>query len=164
MHHRFRRSLVIILLLLLPLSSQALDRTQPIQLEADEVELNEQAGTSTYRGNVRLTQGKLSLQAESIVVYLVNSQITRLLAQGNPVELEDELEDASRVEARANSMDYDIASEEILMTGNGTLNQNGNILNNDRIRYNLLTGVLNAGGTDSQERVKVILQPSDANP
>ena len=146
---------------LAPVIACALDRTQPIELEADKVELDEQAGTSTYSGNVQLKQGNLLLQAEQVIVYLKNNDITRMLARGNPARLNDQLKDDSLVEAAATTMDYDVTKEEILMTGEGMLNQNGNILNNDRILYNLGTGTLSAGGIDSEQRVKVILQPAN---
>ena len=153
--------ILCLLICLIPIAAGALDRTQPIELEADRVELDEQAGTSTYSGSVKLKQGNLLLQAEHVIVYLKNNDITRMLARGNPARLNDQLEDNSLVEATATTMDYDVIKDEILMTGEGMLNQNGNILNNDRILYNLNTGTLSAGGIDSQQRVKVILQPAD---
>ncbi len=139
----------------------ALDRNQPIELEADRVELDDNKGTSTYIGNVSLTQGDLSLKADRVTVFLKDSKIVRVEATGTPASLRDKLENNRLVEAEANLMDYDVSKEEILLTGNGMLNQNGNILRNDRIRYNLATGVLKAGGKDSEQRVKVILQPAE---
>jgi len=159
----FRRLQIILTLLVCLYSgfSAALDRSQPIALEADQVEVDELAGTSTYMGNVRLTQGELLLEAQRVIVYLKNNRIDRMEASGNPAKLVDVLEDKSKIEAEANTMDYNVGKEEILLTGEGILNQNGNVLENDRIVYNLKTGTLNAGGENSQERVKVILQPSD---
>jgi len=138
----------------------ALDRNLPVELEADQVELDDNKGTSTYIGNVRLTQGNLSLQAGRMTVFLKDSKIIRMQAEGTPVKLKDKLEDNSQIEAEAIQMDYDVGKEEILLTGDGMLNQNGNILRNDRIRYNLTTGTLKAGGKDAEQRVKVILQPT----
>ncbi|HID81926.1 MAG TPA: lipopolysaccharide transport periplasmic protein LptA [Chromatiales bacterium] len=142
----------------------AVDRSQPIELEADQVELDDNKGTSTYIGNVRLKQGELSLQANRVIVFLKDSKIIRIQAEGTPAKFKDKLEDNRLVEAEATQMDYNVSNEEILLTGDGMLNQNGNILRNDRIHYNLATGTLKAGGKDAEQRVKVILQPAETSP
>lgn len=142
----------------------AADRSQPIELEADQVELDDNKGTSTYIGNVRLVQGNLSLQANRVIVFLKDSKIIRMQAEGTPARFKDKLEDDRQVEAEATQMDYHVSNAEIMLTGEGMLNQNGNILRNDRIHYNLTTGTLKAGGKDAEQRVKVILQPADTPP
>ena len=160
----YRKLSLMIVASLLYGSAFAVDRSQPIELEADQVELDDNKGTSTYIGNVRLKQGELSLQAERVIVFLKDSKITRIQAEGTPAKFKDKLEDNRLVEAEATQMDYNVSNEEILLTGDGMLNQNGNILRNDRIHYNLATGTLKAGGKDAEQRVKVILQPAETSP
>ena len=160
----YRKLSLMIVASLLYGSAFAVDRSQPIELEADQVELDDNKGTSTYIGNVRLKQGELSLQANRVIVFLKDSKIIRIQAEGAPAKFKDKLEDNRLVEAEATQMDYNVSNEEILLTGDGMLNQNGNILRNDRIHYNLATGTLKAGGKDAEQRVKVILQPAETSP
>lgn len=157
-------SLIIIIFCTATGQAFAVDRNQPIELEADQVELDDVKGTSTYIGKVKLVQGDLSLQADRVIVFLKDSKIIRIQAEGAPARFKDKLEDNRQVEAEAKQMDYNVSDEEILLTGDGMLNQNGNILRNDRIHYNLTTGTLKAGGKDAEQRVKVILQPTESPP
>ena len=58
-HHRASQHwLLFALLLLVPTLALALesDKDQPIQIEADSVDIDEGKNTSTYKGNVELTQ------------------------------------------------------------------------------------------------------------
>ena len=48
--------------------AEAADRDKPIELEADSVIVNDAKKTSTYSGNVILTQGTLVIRADKLVV------------------------------------------------------------------------------------------------
>ena len=56
--------------LLLPASGHAeqADRSKPINLEADTVNLDDASKVSIYQGNVQLTQGTLLIRADKLVV------------------------------------------------------------------------------------------------
>src|SRR5210317_1913464 len=79
-------SLFIVLALALPGSVSALstDRDQPINLEADEAELDQTEGVSTYVGNVVVTQGSMKVESDRMVVHLEDGEIDRIEATGAP--------------------------------------------------------------------------------
>ena len=68
--NEFRVFTVLVALALgLPGSASALstDRDQPINLEADEAELDQTEGVSTYVGNVVVTQGSMKVESDRMV-------------------------------------------------------------------------------------------------
>ena len=68
---KIKRSLFTVLILLLPIQLFALssDGQQPIEVEADSLEVREQENISVYTGNVRLNQGSLEFRCERLTLH-----------------------------------------------------------------------------------------------
>jgi lipopolysaccharide export system protein LptA len=85
MRHR-----IIVTLAALLASTAALalktDSKQPAVIDASEVEFDFKTGTRTYKGNVRIEQGTLRLQADKLVVKFANDKLQTATAWGNPVK------------------------------------------------------------------------------
>ncbi|MCA1804165.1 MAG: hypothetical protein LC646_02110 [Xanthomonadaceae bacterium] len=77
---------LLLLCLCLPLPSWALssDREQPMYIESDQAELDDQKGISIYIGNVRVTQGTLVLTGEHMTVYQDGANLDRVILLGKP--------------------------------------------------------------------------------
>jgi lipopolysaccharide export system protein LptA len=133
---------------------------EPVRISADRVEVNQKTFSSTYRGNVKLTQGALRLNADLLQVYTKNGTLQRLKAEGNPAHFTAPLEDKSLATGEASTVNLNSSKGILLLMGHAKLTQMGNTIHNDRIEYNLNTGNLKAGGKHSKKRVEVILQPS----
>ena len=154
------RFLFILGLTLFMLPTYAVKSPQPVKILADVVEVNQKNLSSTYRGNVKLTQGAMQLKADKLQVYTKNGALQRLKAEGNPAHFTAPLRDKSLATGEASIVNLNSGKGILLLTGNAKLTQMGNTLHNDRIEYNLNTGNLKAGGKNSKNRVEVILQPS----
>ena len=147
-------------LTLLALTTQAAETLQPVKILADRVEVNQKTLSSTYRGNVELTQGAMQLKADKLQVFTKNSVLQRLEAEGKPAHFTAPLQDKSLATGEASVVNLNSSKGILLLTGDAKLTQMGNTIHNDRIEYNLNTGNLKAGGKNSKKRVEVILQPS----
>jgi len=53
-----------------------LDSDKPIRIESKSARLDDKAGTATYTGNVRVTQGEARLEAERIVLTRKEGSLT----------------------------------------------------------------------------------------
>jgi len=142
------------------LHAQAAETPQSVKILADSVEVNQKTLSSTYRGNVELTQGAMQLKADKLQVFTKNNALHRFEAEGKPALFSAPLQDKSLATGEASTINFNARKGVLLLTGNARLTQMGNTIQNDRIKYNLNTGNLKAGGKNSKKRVEVILQPS----
>lgn len=159
---RFTRSRLLWWLLSAALSVPAWalkdDAQQPIYIEADEVEVNEAQSTSVYVGHVQVEQGSMRLLADHVTVYHHADRQPRLMiALGQPVQYRQQLDDnQGEVQAFAKRMEYDTATEELVLIGAGRLLQGTDQLTGERILYNRAQTRFRAGGAG---RVKITITP-----
>jgi lipopolysaccharide export system protein LptA len=160
------------------------DTQQPIHIEADQAEIQEQQGVMTYTGNVLLRQGGIEVRADTVVVYAKEGELQRITAQGQPVHYlqkkpQDNLQgqpqqDGAKTEIKGVSqrMEYSAINKRLLLLGNAEFWQGGNRFSGNRIQYDPETErvIANAGEEDSatettqiddgkSRRVTVTLQP-----
>jgi lipopolysaccharide export system protein LptA len=155
-----RYGIPVILNFLLLAVAQAAENPATVKIIADSVEVNQKTLSSTYRGNVKLTQGAMQLSANKLQVFTKKGTLKTLKAEGNPAHFTAPLEDKSLATGEASVVNFDSGKGILHLSGNAKLTQMGNTIHNDRIEYNLKTGNLKAGGKLSKQRVEVILQPS----
>ena len=138
------------------------DRNQPMDIEAarSDCGLGENA-TCTFSGQATITQGSLRIVAEKAVVTQVAGKPSRAQFSGG-VRLQQEMDDGDHIDARSNSVDYDMRNEVIVFTGNVSIAQQRGSLSGERVVYNLRTGQLESGGGTGGGRVKMRILPKSA--
>lgn len=131
------------------------DPSQPVEVTADDLAVNQADGSAEFSGNVLIVQGVMRLSADKVLVIYKTADdgerktgIERLEATGNVVLVSGP--DA----AEAQRAEYSIDSGTIVMTGNVLVNQAGGTLASNRLEVNLTTGTARMAG-----RVKTILNP-----
>ena len=138
------------------------DRNQPIKIEADHVEINEQTQISHYRGNVLMQQGSLKIIADEVTVYLKAGVLHKVIILGNPAHFEqvpDNKKDL--VKSRARHMEYFAAEQRLLLKQDAEVLQGPNQFRGDQIEYDTLTSTVRANkAEDSSSRVHAIIQPA----
>ena len=158
-----RKSLVaafmVLAALYVPLPAPALpsDRDQPMEVEADGVDLNEGTGQIVYQGNVVVRQGSIRLEADRVTVFHHDNEPIKVVAVGNPVKFR-QLPDGQDEEIRgsAKRTEYRIESEELLLIGDAYLAQGADSFRSDRIVYNRIAQRIKAGAAaHGKERVKM---------
>ncbi|SEJ36609.1 lipopolysaccharide export system protein LptA [Cribrihabitans marinus] len=122
----------------------------PVEVTAETLDVNQEDGTALFRGDVRVGQGEMRLNARQVLVIYNsdNSGIERLEATG------DVLLVSGPDAAQAERADYTIGSGVIVMTGDVLLTQGANALTSNKMTVNLQTGTAQMVG-----RVKTILIP-----
>lgn len=130
------------------------DTGLPVEVTADNLDVDQSTGTAIFTGNVLIGQGEMRLSAARVlVVYRAQNQgIARLEATGGVTLVSGP--DA----AESERADYSIDDGTIVMTGNVLLAQGASALSADRMSVQLSDGTARMSG-----RVKTILQTGGDN-
>lgn len=153
--------------LLAPLTLTALpsDREQPIEVEADRLEVREQENVSVYEGNVHLVQGSLEIFSERLVIHFNEaSELTLMEMSGTPARFR-QLDDAGEeMRGQGRRINY-VESEALLeLIEAASFSHAGDTIEGDRIRINTETNNIEASGGESDERVKMLIRPRQNPP
>lgn len=164
MTHSFR-TLIAFILVCLPLGAHAQgaqvafgntaqDSSLPVEVTADNLDVNQRDGTAVFSGNVLIGQGEMRLSAPRVLVVYKNDQsgIEELQATGGVTLVSGE--DA----AEASQADYNVDTGLIEMQGDVLLVQGVNALSGDKMFVDTRAGTARVTG-----RVKTILQPEGGN-
>jgi len=146
----------------LPPTAQAVasDADQPIHIEGDDAEIDQNNETIVYTGSVEVAQGTLRVLGDKMVVKINGDQVERITTIGNPARYRQQLEDdQGEVQAHADSIIYHTGEERIYLNGSASLAQNGNQLQGESIRYDIVKGKVDASAGDTPGRVRMQLDP-----
>ncbi len=101
----------------------------PTHIKSESLSINAKDRIFTYRGNVEVTQGDMTLTAKTIDgLYTEQNQISKLVAKGDVVIIKQD------IKATAQQAIYDATSSVVTLTDNPQLQQKESILIADRIK------------------------------
>lgn len=129
------------------------DASQPVEITADELTVDQATGSAVFSGSVVAGQGEMRLSANRVQVEYAaengqaTGRINQLVATGG-VTLVNGAEAAEAARAV-----YSVSAGEIVMTGDVILTQGVNALSGEK-----LTVDLNTGSGRMEGRVKTIFQ------
>ena len=127
------------------------DRSAPVEVAADSLEVNQETGRAELKGNVLIVQDILRLTANLVEIEYTETdgrrQIDKLIAQG------DVLIVAGPDAAEGQYAIYELNSAEIELTGNVLLTQGASAISAGRMVVNVADGTATMDG-----RVRTVLQ------
>jgi lipopolysaccharide export system protein LptA len=128
------------------------DTSAPIEVSADELNVDQETGAAVFNGNVVIGQGEMRLSAPKVLVNYRQDQagIEQMEATGGVTLVSGQ--DAAESQRAV----YSIDTGEIVMTGNVLLTQGRSAISSDRMTVNLKDGTARMQGS-----VKTILQTGD---
>ena len=140
------------------------DRDKPIDLEADTVIVEDAKKTSTYQGNVILTQGTLVIRADKLVVKEDAQGFQSGTAYGNPANFRQKREGYNEyVEGFASRIEYDSKQDKVQLFTNARMKRNEDEERGNYISYDAKTElfqVIGGAKTDAGGgRVHATIQP-----
>lgn len=153
-----------------PLST---DKDQPIEIEANAAELDDQKGVTVYTGNVVVTQGSIRMTGDKMTVYYTkDNDLDTVIMLGQPATYR-QLPDKSEIndEAEALRMEFYNLKNLIVLIDNALVTQEGLRFSGSRIEYDTENSKIRARGTadatatddgaptQSSGRVKITIQP-----
>jgi len=138
------------------------DRNEPMDIDAGH-----QAGTLddsapiVLSQGVVITQGTLNIEAERAEITTRGGDPRRVVLTGSPATMIQEMDSGEPMTARANRIDYNIASDSMVLTGDAHVQQPQGNMRSQRIVYNMETERVEAGG-EGAGRVQMRLEPRNA--
>lgn len=139
------------------------DRHQTIEIEADFAERNEKTGTMIYRGNVVISQGTILIEADQVDVLSNGNKVTLITCSGKPASYQQQPDEKpGLVIAKAESIEYQLAADKIVLKRNASLSRNGTLIKGDTINYDLKEQSWKARGNNQgkQKRIQLVIPPS----
>lgn len=144
------------------------DREQPVNLEADRVDLDDARKEATFQGNVTLTQGTLMIKADKVIVKQDDSGFQYGIAYGKPAYFRQKREGFEDfIEGFSERLEYDGRADKVQMFTNARIQRGGDEVRGDYISYDATTEffqVVGGGKTvatpgNPQGRVRAVIQP-----
>ncbi|MDN3525529.1 lipopolysaccharide transport periplasmic protein LptA [Halomonas sabkhae] len=141
------------------------DASAPIQVEADRLELDDQAGTAVYQGEVRIQQGSMKLQGERVEIRRNDAgQLSRAIATGGRAYIEQKpAPDADLVQGWARRIVYHVAERRLELVDQAELHKGDDTFNGGYLEYFLDRRVVqarsSAEGVEGNQRVRMTLEP-----
>ena len=143
-----------------------LDRSQPTNIEADHVEVDDRTKVATFTGNVLLTQGSLTLRSDKLVAVQDAQGFQKGVASMNNNKrayISQRRTNGELAEGEAERIEYDGRTEIAEMTGNAEVRSGGDTVRGERIKYNALTEQYQADSTGGKNggRVHITIPPKN---
>ena len=138
-------------------TAKSTDRNQPMDVGAEHADaILTDDGDAKLSGNVVITQGTLSVNADDAVVSRRNGDIQSVTLTGAPATLSQLNDNGERMTAKASKIVYDTISEVITMTGGVVVNQPRGNLKGEMIKYDLTSGRLDGGGGGGRVSMRIL--------
>ena len=154
------------LLLLLPVAdvvAKSSDRNQAMTIDSGSQSGNmEGNGKTVLGGGVVVTQGTLEIRSAAAEIYMADGEVSRSVFTGKQVKMKQQMDDGTWMDARADTMDYNINSEVIVLTGNYRIESERGSSSGQRMTYNTRSGNMQSGGDGT--RVRTVIQPKNKAP
>jgi lipopolysaccharide export system protein LptA len=151
-----------LLLFLLPLHCAAVDsdREQPIEVEADRLEVRELENISIYEGNVVLIQGSLNIRSDRLVIHFNDAnELTLMEMTGQPASFRQLDNEQQEMLGEGLEIDYDASKSVLELRLSALFRHAGDLIESELIRINTDTNAIEAGGKSTDERVKMVIKP-----
>ena len=149
------------LLLTIPGSLLALktDRQQPLEVNADATDGTLGDGTATLSGNVEIRQGTLLIRSDIAQVEKVDGKVRSFELNGNPVHLEQEIEEEGLVIAEAKKVEYMVATGIVTLTGAADVIHPQYHISGEVLIYDMNLQHFKGSGGDGNGRIRIRLAP-----
>ncbi len=151
---------LVFLFLPAPLLALSSDRDQPIEVEADSLEVRDAENISIYSGKVRLNQGSLALRSDRLVIHFNDqNELDLMELTGSPATFRQLNNEQQEMIGQADRLEYREAESTLLLLGNAKFTLKGDTIESNRIRINTDNQSIQAGSSTSDDRVKMLIQP-----
>jgi len=148
----------------LPLMALESDRQQPLEVNANSTDGTLGDGVTTLRGSVDIRQGTLHITADEAEVNKVDGRVNSVTFRGKPAFLEQEIEEQGLVQAKANTIDYQVASGLVTLTGNADVKHPQYQISGESLTYDLNVQHFEGSGDENgNSRIHIRLDPEVIN-
>ena len=138
------------------------DASLPIKLQADTGEIDTKQGISRYSGNIKISQGKVTIEGDTLQIKSVNNKMSAAEIIGNPAKFIDLSDETHPVSAIAPTIIYTVETKTLKLINGAELKQGQNTMKGKTIDYQMDTGKVSATGSIEQnQRIEILLFPEE---
>jgi len=142
-----------------PLHALKSDREQPLDIRADASDGTLGDGTATLRGNVEIRQGTLLIRSDVARVERVEGRVRRFELDGEPVHLQQEIEQEGLVTAEASKVEYEVATGIVTLTGGADVTHPQYHISGEVLRYDMNAQHFQGSGGEADGRIQIRMNP-----
>jgi len=136
------------------------DRVQPIQVEADSLEVREQENISVYTGNVLLIQGSLEFRCERLTLHFDDqNELVLMEMTGAPATFRQLDDQQQELKGQAEQLQYRQSESILVLSGKARFSHKGDTIESNRIQVNTENESIQAGSSEPDNRVRMLIQP-----
>ena len=135
-----------------PIGAGALstDREQPVRIDADSASLDDQNRIATYRGDVVVVRGSLSITGELVTMHFDESyDLATLVAEGEPARFKQRLDGGPEQNGKAARIEYRAEDGVMIFIGSAQIGQGEFRMKAERIDYDSVTGNILGTGAET---------------
>jgi lipopolysaccharide export system protein LptA len=156
---RLRPALLLALFVpLFAIAQQSRDRNEPMDIGSDDGNATlGPDGRAVLSGNVKITQGTLKIDADRATLQRRAGDFERILFEGAPARMEQQLDAGGMTRAQARNIDYDPQQQIVVLTGDVVVTQPEGSMRGERITYNMQSGNLRGG--EGTGRIRMRIEP-----
>jgi lipopolysaccharide export system protein LptA len=157
---RYPWSMLLLLILHAEVNALSTDQDKPFEVEADSAIVDENLGSTIYRGDVSIVQGSLKILADEIEIITSGGDVVQIIARTDEnsdrlAHLEQQPDNKERVFAEARSINYYIQEQRVNLTGEARLRQMGDEFTGEIVYYDVGQGIVNLKSGSESERIKI---------
>jgi lipopolysaccharide export system protein LptA len=149
------------------------DTQQPVEIEADFAEMDDQEGRTTYVGNVIVTQGSIRMTGDRMRAnFDENRELVEVFLDGQPAYFKQTPDGGKEdIEGEGAQIQYFAKKNQLVLIKDARLEQGARLFEGFRINYDTRNSVITGSGTpDGAQpdasgapkkpgRIKVIIPP-----
>ena len=151
------------------------DFEQPIEIEADFAELDDQEGTTVYLGNVVLVQGSIVMTGDKLTAMFTSQRdLEEAILEGRLATFRQTPDKGEDIEGEGVIIEMHAFDNMFFLTGKAKVTQGRRLTQGHRISYNTETSIAtvrtsrsaNSNKSSSSEsggRVRIVIPPKDKN-
>lgn len=147
-----------------PSHARSGDSRQPLHVEADTAEFDDNTGISMYHGSVRITQGTMVLTGDVVTVTAPSQHVNKIVSEGQLATFHQLTDDDEAIDAESEFMEYNAITNKIILLRKASMTQAGHTIASERIEYNTITKIVDAGDPKTGHRVKMTIIPEATEP
>ncbi len=150
-----QRLLSFLLLASSPAWALKTDRDQEMTINSDRSKA--EGDRVELIGSVKIDQGSLKIRAARAVIDQVDGEIERVVFDGAPATMQQQIENQGLMNAAASNIDYLLSKDQVVLSGEVRIEQPRGTMHSERVIYHVDTGLLDAG--DQAGGVTMTIKP-----
>ena len=164
--------LVVLAVMALPCHALSTDPQQPVQIEADFAELDDEEHTTVYVGNVVVDQGSMHMTGDRLRVnFTENKDMKDAYLEGRPATFKQTPDHDDDVHGQALKIEYHAEQSLLNLIEKARVTQGERLFEGHRINYDTKKSIITARSAragqankdqypkDGSDRVRIIIPP-----